>query len=121
MKRNHRDLIVWQQAVKLVVEICALTSSFPKSEQFGLVSQLRRAAVSAPANIAEGAARKGSKEYLQFLSIASGSLSELDTLLTVAHKPDYVEDATATLARIDSTSGLVMGLAAAIRRKVSAS
>lgn len=85
MKRNHRDLIVWQQAVKLVVEICALTSSFPKSEQFGLVSQIRRA-VALPANIAEGAARKGSKEYLQFLSFASGSLSELDTPLAVAQK-----------------------------------
>ncbi len=77
LKRNHRSLNAWQQAMELVVAVYQATSKFPQNEQYGLTSQLRRAAVSVPANIAEGAARNGSKEFLHFLGIASGSLSDL--------------------------------------------
>ena len=85
MKINsYQDLIVWQKAVELVVEIYKLTRSFPKSETYGLTSQMRRAAVAIPSNIAEGYRRKHTKEYIQFLSIANGSAAELETQIVVA-------------------------------------
>jgi four helix bundle protein len=119
VRRNHRDLIVWQKSIELVANVYSLSSDFPKSEQFGLTSQLRRAAISVPANIAEGAARKSSKEYLHFLSIASGSLSELDTLVTLCQRLKYAEDVAKLQTSIDEVAGLVMGLSAAIKRKVA--
>jgi four helix bundle protein len=76
---NHKDLDVWKKSMNLVVLIYDITSKFPSDERFGLTSQMRRAAVSIPSNIAEGAARKGDKEFIQFLMIALGSLSELET------------------------------------------
>ena len=118
MRRSHRSLNAWQQAMELVVCVYSLTAKFPQNEQYGLVSQLRRASVSVPANIAEGAARNGSKEFLHFLSIASGSLSELDTLIDLARQLGYVEDTEELNAKVDDVSGLVMGLASSIRRKL---
>jgi four helix bundle protein len=76
---NHKDLDVWKKSMNLVVLIYDITSKFPSDERFGLTSQMRRAAVSIPSNIAEGAARKGDKEFIQFLMIALGSLSEVET------------------------------------------
>jgi four helix bundle protein len=76
---DHKDLDVWKKSMNLVVLIYDITSKFPSDERFGLTSQMRRAAVSIPSNIAEGAARKGDKEFIQFLMIALGSLSELET------------------------------------------
>jgi len=83
---SYQDLIVWQKAVELVIEIYKLTKYFPKSETYGLISQMRRAAVAIPSNIAEGYRRKHLKEYIQFLSIANGSAAELETQLVVAQK-----------------------------------
>ena len=102
----------------MVVSVYAVTATFPQNEQYGLVSQLRRAAVSVPANIAEGAARNGSKEFLHFLGIASGSLSELDTLVDLARQLGYAENTEELNAKIDDVAGLVMGLASSIRRKL---
>ena len=76
--RSFKELVVWQKAYRLVLEIYKLTKEFPKSETYGLVQQIRRAAVSIPSNIAEGYGRKYRTEYHQFLSIAYGSLSELE-------------------------------------------
>jgi four helix bundle protein len=76
---DHKDLDVWKKSMALVVLIYDITSKFSSDERFGLTSQMRRAAVSIPSNIAEGAARKGDKEFIQFLMIALGSLSELET------------------------------------------
>lgn len=76
---DHKELDVWRKSIDLVELIYSLTSSFPKSERFGLTSQMRRAAISISSNIAEGSARKGDKELLQFLNIALGSLAELET------------------------------------------
>lgn len=75
-----------------VVEIYRITGGFPKHEEFGLSSQMRRAAVSIPSNLAEGAARKGNKEFKQFLNIAQGSLSELDTQIELAYRLSYLTD-----------------------------
>ena len=83
---NHKDLMVWQLSVDLSVAVYRATRSFPSEEKFGLVSQMRRAAVSIPSNIAEGAARSSRKEFQQFLSIAGGSASELSTQLIISNR-----------------------------------
>jgi len=84
MDKPHKKLDVWQQAMRLTQTIYEITKSFPAEEKFGLVSQMRRAAVSIPCNIAEGAARQGKREFRNFVSMAQGSLSELDTQLELA-------------------------------------
>jgi len=117
VKRAHRNLKAWQQAIELVTAIYTSTSSFPAQEKFGLSSQMQRAAVSVPANIAEGFARNGTKELLHFLSIAAGSLSELDTLIELAAKLDYLNNAEELNGKVDEVSGLLMGLSASIKRR----
>jgi four helix bundle protein len=87
--KTHKDLIVWQKSVTFVTEIYKITSSFPDDEKFGITSQLRRAAVSIPTNISEGAARHSRKEYVQFLYISLGSVSEIDTLLLIVGNLKY--------------------------------
>ena len=119
MRRSHRDLKVWSEALDLTEVIYRLTSTFPRHEQYGLTSQLCRAAVSVPANIAEGCARSGTKELLHFLSIVQGSLSEVDTLLEVASRLGYAPDTKDARARLDRVSGLVMGLATSLKRRNS--
>lgn len=93
--KSYRDLMVWQKAVELVTDAYRLSAAFPKSEDFGLRIQVRRAAVSVPANIAEGHGRTGIGEYLHHLSIAHGSLAELETLLTVAVNLGYLTPSVA--------------------------
>jgi four helix bundle protein len=90
---SYRDLDVWRLAMDLVVEIYALTKAFPPDERFGMTSQLRRAAVSVPANVAEGNARISVSEYRHFVAIARGSLAEVETELEIARRLDYVDDA----------------------------
>ncbi|MHB1058433.1 MAG: four helix bundle protein [Rhodanobacter sp.] len=91
-KRPHESLQIWQDAMDLVEAVYRISADFPDSERFGLTSQLRRAAISIPSNIAEGAARRSTPEYLRFLSMARGSLSELDTQLQIAERLAYVSD-----------------------------
>ena len=86
---GFKDLLVWRKGIQLVREIYKLTKPFPADEKFGLVSQMRRAAVSIPSNIAEGHARKTTGEFIQFLSHAEGSLAELDTHLVLAVELGY--------------------------------
>ena len=88
--KTHRDLKVWQNSIELVTEIYKLTKSFPSSETFGLASQIQRSAVSVPSNIAEGAARNSNKEFSRFLSIALGSLAELETQLIISKNIQYL-------------------------------
>jgi len=99
-KRPHERLEVWRDAMSLVESVYRVTRQFPEDERFGLTTQLRRAAVSVPSNIAEGAARRSTMDYLRFLSIARGSLSELDTQLQIAQRLNYYiqEDETRHLA-----------------------
>ena len=117
MKRGHRDLRVWQEAIALVELVYAFTSSFPKDEQFGLTSQMRRAAVSVPANIAEGSARNGTRELLHFLGIAAGSLSELDTHAELASRLKLAADTEPIRSKIDQVSALLMALSKSLRSK----
>jgi four helix bundle protein len=88
---THRDLAAWREAMQLVAVVYRYTEDFPKKEVFGLTAQIRRAAVSAPSNIAEGAARNSSGELLQFLGIACGSLAELETQLELAVQLGYLK------------------------------
>jgi four helix bundle protein len=93
MKINdYRDLVVWRKAMDLAAEVHLLSKAFPRDELYGLTSQLRRAAVSVPSNIAEGQARQSTAEFLNFLSIAHGSLAEVDTQLLLAQRFQYVSD-----------------------------
>ena len=91
--KSYQDLLVWQKAIDLVVEAYRATAVFPKSETYGLVSQIRRAATSIPANIAEGYGRGSRKEYVQFLVIAQGSLKEVETHFIVAERLSYLTPA----------------------------
>ena len=87
---SYQDLEVWKKAMELVTDVYKVTRTFAKEEIYGLTSQLRRASVSVPANIAEGWGRGTTGEYIQFLRIARGSLLELETLMTISHNLGYV-------------------------------
>jgi len=87
--KPHKNLEVWQKAIDLVKKVYELTSIFPKIEDYGIANQMRRSAVSIPANIAEGAARQTKKEFIHFLHVSQGSLSELDTHLEITRKLKY--------------------------------
>lgn len=89
---SHRDLIVWQKALDASIQIYQLARKFPKQETYGLVSQLTRACVSVPANIAEGHARGTPKDYAHFVAIAKGSLMEAETYLLLAQRLGYASD-----------------------------
>jgi len=93
MSHAYRDLIVWQKAVELVIEIYQTTKRFPRDEVYGLAAQLRRAAVSIPSNVAEGQGRLTEGEFRQFLGHARGSLLELETQLEIARRLKYLTDA----------------------------
>jgi len=90
---GYQDLLVWQKGIVLVKRIYQLTKGFPGDEKFGLVSQMRRAAVSVPSNLAEGQARRTTGEFIQFISHAEGSIAELDTQLIIAVELSYCERA----------------------------
>ena len=90
--KSYRDLIVWQKSMELVERVYRMTSAFPTNELYGLSSQVRRAAVSIPSNIAEGQARKSTAEFLNFLSIAQGSRAEVETQTLIAQRLGYVTE-----------------------------
>lgn len=92
MGEGFRSLTTWQKAYQLTLDVYKLTSRFPRDEQYGLVSQIRRAAASVPANIAEGYEREHRKEYVRFLTIAKGSLGELETYLLLSKDLGYIDD-----------------------------
>src|SRR6185437_2373050 len=93
MKINsYKDLIVWQKSMQLCEDIYLITKEFPKSETYGLISQLRRCSISIPSNIAEGHLRGHKNEYIQFLRVAFGSSAELETQLLIALRIGYLED-----------------------------
>ncbi|HTY00866.1 MAG TPA: four helix bundle protein [Bacteroidota bacterium] len=114
--RDYRDLLVWQRSITLVTKVYNIAESFPKRELFGLTSQLHRAAVSVPSNIAEGQQRRSAGEFKRFLSIALGSLGEVDTQLFVARELKYFDSETLNDARTDiceirkMISGLIASL-----------
>ena len=116
MVKPHKKLNVWQLAMDIVEYVYNLTETFPAHERFGLTSQLRRCAVSVPSNIAEGAARNTTKEFINFLHIAQGSLSELDTQLEISFRlklinQEYLLSLDSKLLQVDQMlSGLISSL-----------
>ncbi len=108
--RNHKDLEVWKKSMDLVSNIYKITESFPNKEFYGLTNQIRRAAVSIPSNIAEGAARNSKKEFIQFLYIALGSLSELETQIIIAQRLEYLNNLDALLEDLKFVQKLINGL-----------
>jgi four helix bundle protein len=108
--RPHYNLAAWQESMKLVKAVYQVSQNFPKEEIYGLTSQIRRAAVSVPSNLAEGAARSGPREFAQFLSIARGSLSELETQLLIAVELGYLLQQDAVFTLLDRVSKLITGL-----------
>lgn len=115
VRRKHHNLLAWQQAITLVEDVYRLTASFPTTETYGLSAQMRRAAVSIPSNIAEGAARNGGREFVHFLGIARGSLSELDTQLIIARNLGYIAEVAQYEKRIDEIFALLGGLINSLR------
>jgi four helix bundle protein len=118
VNRAHKKLDVWRESVSLAIHIYQITEKFPKAEVYGLTSQMRRAVVSISSNIAEGAARFSSKEFGQFLNIAGGSLSELDTQLEIACNLTFltVEEKKEIDSKIDAIAAKLAGLIKHIRR-----
>ncbi|MCX6872626.1 MAG: four helix bundle protein [Verrucomicrobia bacterium] len=115
---SYRDLEVWKKSIDLVEQIYLASKGFPADERFGLTSQIRRAAVSVPSNIAEGAARFGTGEYLQSLSVASGSLAESETQLIVANRLDML--ALPTMEQLLARSEEVSKMLGDLRRSLEA-
>ena len=115
--QNYKDLVVWQKGIALAKAIYQLTSKFPAEEKFGLVSQMRRAAVSIPSNIAEGQARHTTGEFIQFISHAEGSTAELETQLILSIELGFVakEHARPHFVLLDEIRRMLNGL----RRKLS--
>ncbi len=118
---GHRNLVVWQKAMSLAGAIYAATSAFPRHETFGLTSQLRRAVVSIPSNIAEGAARSTTRDLLSFLHVARGSQAEVETQLRLAGEFGYVGGKTLAglLDRTDEVGRLLTAMIHALRRRLT--
>ena len=114
--RSYRDLEVWKLSIDFVKKVYQITHNFPDSEKFGLINQIRRAAVSITSNIAEGQGRNSTKEFKQFLAISLGSLAELETQLIIAKEIEYLTQngLDALLSPLDRISKMIKGLSKGI-------
>jgi four helix bundle protein len=110
MKQDFRNLMAWQKAIAFVTEVYRATQTFPSEERFGLTSQLRRAAVSIPSNIAEGQGRSTRGEFRQFLSHAKGSICEVETQLIIAQNLGYLTEPESLLEELHEVARLLNGL-----------
>lgn len=110
--RPHQKLEAWSKAIELVTDVYKSSEKFPKEERYGLTGQIRRAAVSIPANLAEGAGRRSAKEFAHFLSNSQGSASELETELIIANRLGYLDEATFAklISQLDRIGRLITGL-----------
>jgi four helix bundle protein len=116
--KNFKELLTWQRAMDLVEAVYLTTKTFPKDELYGLTSQMRRAAISIPSNIAEGQGRDHTKEFVHFLSVAYGSLSELETQILIAARIQYVtsQDSEKLLGLVGEVGRLLNGLSKSLNR-----
>ncbi|RME97016.1 MAG: four helix bundle protein [Chloroflexi bacterium] len=116
---SYKELLVWQKAVDLVTQVYQLTGKFPKEERYGLISQLRRSAVSVPSNIAEGWGRGNTREYIRFLTIARGSLMELETQIIISEKMGFLQYTSQQLllTKIDEIGRMLNGLITSLKSK----
>ena len=116
---SHHDLIAWQEAIRLVEIVYRDTSRFPREETFGLKTQMRRAAVSVPSNIAEGSARKTTGELIQFLGIARGSLAELETQFVLAERLGFLVETKDAITQVNRVGKLVSALMRSLQRRAA--
>ncbi len=117
-EKPHRKLTLWQKSVDFIAELYKALKKFPSEERFGIIAQMQKASVSIPSNIAEGAARKSRKEYLQFLYNARGSLSELDTQLEISLRLNYLtsEEYIRLQDMLDEISRMLNGLISSLSK-----
>ena len=118
--KSYRDLNVWVKSIDLVERCYLCTSNFPNHEIFGLANQINRASVSIPANIAEGHQRRHSKEFLQYLAIALGSLAELETHFEIAHRLKYVsgDEMVSLVGAMDEIGKMLRGLSKSVAKRL---
>jgi four helix bundle protein len=114
---DHKELDVWKKSMDLVEVVYSVTANFPKEERYGLASQMQRAAVSIPSNIAEGTARKSNKELLQFISIAMGSAAELETQYLISIRLGYNTEENKIMTLIIDVKKLLLGFRNYIKGK----
>jgi len=115
--RPHKKLNVWKKSIEFVTKIYKVTESFPDSEKFGLISQIRRSAVSIPSNTSAGPARSSKKEFIQFLSIAQGSTSELETQLIISNNLGFLKTENMHLLNeLDEISRMIIGLIRTLKK-----
>ncbi len=119
--QHYRELIVWQKAIVLVETVYRATEGFPKTEIYALTNQIRRAAVSIPTNIAEGQGRNSTRDFLHFLSVAQGSLMELETQITIATRLGYLEASQEErlLTSTAEISRMLSGLKSSLNKKLT--
>jgi four helix bundle protein len=119
--QHYRQLIVWQKAMELVKLVYELTAKFPKEELYGLIGQMRRASIAIPSNIAEGQRRNSTKDFLRFLSIANGSLAELETQTLVSEMLNYLtsEETKLLLEKCAEVGKLLNGLINSLEKKLN--
>ncbi len=117
--KSHKDLDVWKRSVELVTFIYEVTKTFPKEEIYGITNQIRRAAVSIPSNIAEGAARNHSKEFIQFLYISLGSISELETQVIISLNLGFLiqDDSIKIQNELTELRRMILGLIRSLKNK----
>jgi len=114
---THHHLEVWSRAIEFVSSIYTITKNFPDDEKYTLVSQIRRSAISIPSNIAEGAARKSDKEYIHFLYISLGSLSELETQIIISFNLEYLNSKDDLLIELTDIKKMILGLIRHLKSK----
>jgi four helix bundle protein len=115
--KDYKELDVWKRSIDLVVKVYAIIKTFPKEEIYALSDQIKRAAVSIPSNIAEGASRNSAKEFIQFLSIALGSTSELETQVIIAEKIGYIRGTYELLSEITIIRKMLNALISSLKRQ----
>ena len=118
---SYKELIVWQKSIELVTEVYSLTRNFPSEEKFGIVTQLNRAIVSVPSNIAEGWGRESSKNYLQFLRTSRGSLMEVETLILISKNLCYINEKEfeKITIGIEEVGKILQGLIKSVQQKIT--
>lgn len=113
-RRKYQKLLVWQEAMNLVVGVYRVTERLPTTERFGLCQQLRRAAISIPSNIAEGSGRHSDKDFIRFLNIANGSLLEVETQLLIALQLQYLEE----ISELQNSIDKIFAMLSSLKRKL---
>lgn len=114
--KTHKDLDVWKKSLNFAEEVYSLTKDFPREEKFGLTSQIRRAVISIPSNIAEGASRNTTKEFIQFLYYAVGSISEVEAQLILSHRLGFIVSNEGIFSDLEEIKRMLLGLIKSLRK-----